>query len=211
MEHWRRERITGSSETLLFRTHGGDEVIMESASDRVVTAGSCEGWGTSRGGSGWGCAWLEVKKVEWEGRVLHLVCILGERDCVRVWACQMERCATLQRKLCGFKVLWVTAVLPVFLFSFPSSSHGKGLPKHSVCIMLPRSDMPPPASHTVQFHTSSRGPHVSTTVCSLSVPTGRVPRLSPTTLLQLSPLHTNKCRSKSTFVSLICSSPTKLA
>lgn len=117
MEHWKKERITGSSETLLFRTHGGDEVIMESASDRVVTAGSCEGWGTSRGGSGWSCAWLEVKKVEWEGRVLHLVCILGERDCVRVWACQMERCATLQRKLCGFKVLWVTAVLPLSSFS----------------------------------------------------------------------------------------------
>lgn len=58
---------------------------MESASDQGGDlAGSYEAWGTCRGGSGWGCAWLEVKKVKWEGRVPYLVCILGERDCVCV-------------------------------------------------------------------------------------------------------------------------------
>lgn len=49
-----KETIKESFETLLFRNHGGDEVIMESKSGDQGSshAGSNEAWGTSRGGFG---------------------------------------------------------------------------------------------------------------------------------------------------------------
>lgn len=166
------------------------------------------------GGSGWGCAWLEVEKVEWEGRVPHLVCILGERDCVWVWAytCTRQRCGTLQRKLCGFKVLWVTAVLPLSSFS-PSPEAPMGRAFQST-VSAPRchaQTCPLQLPILSNFTPALEDPTSPPQFAVLSVPTGRVPLLSPRTLLQLSPLHTNKFHSKSTFVNLICSRPTKLA
>lgn len=169
-EHWKKETITGSFETLLFRTHGGDGVIIESASDQGGNlAGSYGVWGISK----WRL-WLRLCMVgggeAGMGRQgappgLHS---RWERLCVSVSVHithgKMWHTAEEAVRLQGF--MSDSSFATIFLFSFPWSSHGKGLPKHNVCITLPHSDMPPPASHTVQLHTSSGGPHVSTTVCS---------------------------------------------
>lgn len=85
---------------------GGDEVIMSRHHIRVVTFREA-----MRPGEPVGRLWLRLcmvggKRWNGEGRVPYLVCILGERDCVCVSVhTHVERCATLQRKLCGFKVL----------------------------------------------------------------------------------------------------------